>query len=91
MDKKNEDYEMITRVEADQITDIELQNQLYKHIQMLMDKLHISEEEAGKLLDVDEENLLSLRFNAFMVDNIKELSEKVVDEYIEKNGLKEKK
>lgn len=76
--------DLITREEADQITAIELQKQLYEHIKLLMEKLKISEAEAGKLLDVSEEELLPLRFNAYMVDTIEKGAKEVVEKYTEK-------
>ena len=75
--------DLITREEADQITAIELQKQLYEHIKLLMEKLKISEAEAGKLLDVSEEELLPLRFNAYMVDTIEKGAKEVVEKYTE--------
>ena len=87
MKTEKEHIEHITREEADNITDIELQKQLYEHIKLLMEKLNLSEVEAGKLLDVDPKDLLSLRFNAFMVDSIEKSAKEVVERYIEKNGL----
>ena len=86
MDTGNKD--MITREEADNITAIELQKQLYEHIKLLMEKLKISEEEAGKLLDVSEEELLPLRFNAYMVDAIEKGAKEAVEKYTREHGLK---
>ena len=80
--------DLITREEADKITAIELQKQLYEHIKLLMEKLKISEAEAGKLLDVSEEELLPLRFNAFTVDAIEKGAKEVVEKYTGEHGLK---
>ncbi|MBQ8945406.1 MAG: hypothetical protein IJ058_01180 [Lachnospiraceae bacterium] len=82
------DKDLITREEADNITAIELQKQLYEHIKLLMEKLKISEAEAGKLLDVSEEELLPLRFNAYMVDAIEKSAKEVVEKYTQEHGLK---
>ena len=91
MEKKNTEKEpedLITREEADSITTIELQKQLYEHIKLLMEKLGISEKEAGRLLDVDEKELLALRFNAFTADAIEKGVREVLGKYVKKHGLK---
>ncbi|MBO6148434.1 MAG: hypothetical protein J6O55_03755 [Lachnospiraceae bacterium] len=53
-----------------------------------MEKLELSEAEAGKLLDVSEEELLPLRFNAYSVDAIEKGAKEVVEKYAKKHGLK---
>ena len=86
-EKKSKD--IITFEEADSITEIELQKQSYEHIKLLMKKLQISEEEAGKLLNIDKKELFSLRFNAFTADMIEKGVREVLGKYVEKHGLKQ--
>ena len=84
---KKESKDLITREEANSITAIELQKQAYEHIKLLMAKLKISEEEAGRLLDIDKKELFSLRFNAFTVDVIEKSVRDVLGKYVEKHGM----
>ena len=51
---------------------------------LVSQKMNISIEEAGKIFDVDKEELTSLKFNAFMMDTIKQTAADVVKNYAEK-------
>ena len=72
---------------AEEMVDMELSKQLWEHIELVSQKMNISIEEAGKIFDVDKEELTSLKFNAFMMDTIKQTAADVVKNYAEKKGL----
>ena len=72
---------------TEEMVDMELSKQLWEHIELVSQKMNISIEEAGKIFDVDKEELTSLKFNAFMMDTIKQTAADVVKNYAEKKGL----
>ena len=77
---------------ADEMVDMELARQLWEHIELVSKKLNISEEEAGKIFDIDDkEELLSLKFHAFMMDNIEQTAEDVIKKYAKKQATAKKK
>ena len=77
---------------ADEMVDMELARQLWEHIELVSKKLNISEEEAGKIFDIDDkEKLLSLRFHAFMMDTIEKSAEDVIKKYAKKQAVAKKK
>lgn len=77
---------------ADEIVDMELTRQLWEHIEIVSKKMNISEEEAGKIFDIDDkEKLLSLRFHAFMMDTIEKSAEDVIKKYAKKQVAAKKK
>ena len=77
---------------ADEIVDMELTRQLWEHIEIVSKKMNISEEEAGKIFDIDDkEKLLSLRFHAFMMDTIEKSAEDVIKKYAKKQATAKKK
>ena len=76
---------------ADEIVDMELTRQLWEHIEIVSKKMNISEEEAGKIFDIDDkEKLLSLRFHAFMMDTIEKSAEDVIKKYAKKQATAKK-
>lgn len=76
---------------ADEMVDMELARQLWEHIELVSKKLNISEEEAGKIFDIDDkEELLSLKFHAFMMDNIEQTAEDVIKKYAKKQAAAKK-
>ena len=76
---------------ADEMVDMELTRQLWEHIELVSKKLNISEEEAGKIFDIDDkEELLSLKFHAFMMDNIEQTAEDVIKKYAKKQASAKK-
>jgi hypothetical protein len=77
---------------ADEMVDMELARQLWEHIELVSKKLNISEEEAGKIFDIDnKEELMSLKFHAFMMDNIEQTAEDVIKKYAKKQAVAKKK
>ncbi len=77
---------------ADEMVDMELTRQLWEHIELVSKKLKISEEEAGKIFDIDnKEELLSLRFHAFMMDTIEKSVGDVIKKYAKKQATAKKK
>ena len=76
---------------ADEMVDMELARQLWEHIELVSKKLNISEEEAGKIFDIDDkEKLLSLRFHAFMMDTIEKAAGEVIKKYAKKQAAAKK-
>lgn len=77
---------------ADEMVDMELARQLWEHIELVSKKLNISEEEAGKIFDIDDkEELLSLKFHAFMMDTIEKSAGDVIKKYAKKQAAAKKK
>lgn len=72
---------------AEEMVDMELSKQLWEHIELVSQKMNISIEEAGKVFDVDEKELFSLKFHAYMMDTIQGAAADVVKNYAEKKGL----
>ena len=77
---------------ADEMVDMELTRQLWEHIELVSKKLNISEEEAGKIFDIDDEKeLLCLKFHAFTMDTIEQAAEDVIKKYAKKQAAAKKK
>ena len=72
---------------AEEMVDMELSKQLWEHIELVSQKMNISIEEAGKVFDVDEKELFSLKFHAYMMDTIQGAAADVLKNYAEKKGL----
>ncbi len=76
---------------ADEMVDMELTRQLWEHIELVSKKLNISEEEAGKIFDIDDEKeLLCLKFHAFTMDTIEQAAEDVIKKYAKKQAAAKK-
>ena len=90
--KEVEGVSYVLEEHVEEMVDMELTRQLWEHIELVSKKLNISEEEAGKIFDIDnKEELLSLRFHAFMMDTIEKSVGDVIKKYAKKQAAAKKK